>query len=84
MVEKYDNEKARDVFALFNTPLGQKVLGHLDELTVEKSIMPAVQQDGHMAAILMALREGENQMVRKIKAMIKTGGRLEDERRTNG
>lgn len=72
-----NTEISRKFYALFHTPLGQEVLEHLRKQTVDRSTMPNVAADGNAMAMLMSLREGENNLYRQIDRLIKTGERKE-------
>ena len=75
--DSFDTEVARKYFALFQSELGQEVLAHLRKISVEKPTMPQSASDGHSLAMLMSLREGENNIVRQIERFVKNGERKE-------
>jgi hypothetical protein len=60
-----------EIGKFFLTDLGQMTLRHLKRMTVEKSTVPAQANDGVQMAMLMALREGENNVIRKIESYVK-------------
>lgn len=70
------NTVARDIYALFNSELGKRCLQHLEAMTIQKPNLPAGGVDGVSMAMGMSLREGENQLYRKIKMLIRTGERV--------
>lgn len=51
---------------------GQELLSALRKRTIERPIFPAPQADGHAIALMMALREGENNICRWLESLIKT------------
>lgn len=65
--------KALTFMRLFATPDGQAVLRYLEEDTIHKSSLPGQAPDGSFVAIELARREGENEMVRKIKRLMQKG-----------
>lgn len=69
--------KERAFFQLFSSDLGQEVLGYMREDTIEKSTLPARAVDGQAQTNFQNVREGENNLYRKIVAMMKKGQRHE-------
>lgn len=69
-------------YVLFSRGDGKKVLEHLKQRTIEKPTMPGQCGDGQAMAMLMSLREGENNIVRFIESMIKIGEREEAHERS--
>ena len=60
-------------YALFSTPLGQEVLESIRLHTEAKTTLPGQAMDGQAMALLMACREGENNLYRWIKSIIEKG-----------
>lgn len=56
---------------IFKGEFGPTALAALARLTVEKPILQAIQSDGINTTIAMSLREGENNLYRKILSIIK-------------
>lgn len=67
------NRRTADFHAVFGTEAGQRVLGYLREQTIERPICPAQAVDGAAFNALMAIREGENNFYRWIKAQFMKG-----------
>lgn len=57
--------------SVFNTENGKKALKVLEKLTTEKPSLQVMHNDGINTAIAMAMREGENNLYRKILLIIK-------------
>lgn len=75
---KVQNKEMKALFAeVFSTPLGQKVVKHLEKMTIEQNVLQSYQPDGFNTALEMARREGANQLVRQIKALVKGGSENE-------
>ena len=68
-----DKELASVMNTLFSSPTGQLVLDGMRERYEERTTLPAQASDGHALAIMMAVREGENNLYRWIKSMIRKG-----------
>lgn len=65
-----------DAIITFSTPEGQRFLTWLEDQTVNQTTLPtAIFQglDGISVAILQNIREGENNLVRRIRSIIKKG-----------
>lgn len=62
----------------FGTEEGQRVLAYLRADTIEKPNIVNYAHDGQAMANLSFVREGENNLYRKIEAMIKKGKRNHD------
>ena len=56
---------------LFNTPDGQQVLAALKARTLDRPTWPAAEKDGHALALMMAMREGENNLYRTLISLTK-------------
>ena len=56
---------------VFKGEFGPTALSALARLTVEKPTLQAIQSDGVNTTIAMSLREGENNLYRKILSIIK-------------
>lgn len=56
---------------VFKGEIGEKALDALRRLTIEKPSLQNMFPDGVNTAIAMALREGENNLYRKILSIIK-------------
>jgi hypothetical protein len=67
------SRKARAFHQFFTCPLGQEILEFIQEHTESKTTLPNQAADGSAMALLMAVREGENNLYRWIKHMIKKG-----------
>lgn len=83
MDEGAQSEIAQIYYIVFNTEGGKKVLEHLRQRTEEKPTMPQAAGDGQSLAMMMALREGENNLYRYIKSVIKIGERKEEHERSS-
>jgi len=66
-------KRAQRFAALFKTPLGEEVLDDMRQLTIEKSTIPSQAADGMAMAMLMGIREGENNFFRTIRTLIRKG-----------
>lgn len=75
-IAKEESEKAADFQACFATPKGKKVLAHLRAMTIEQPSLPEAAADGVALAMLMSIKEGEKNLVRRIESLIKSGGKL--------
>ena len=53
------------------TPEGQDLLAALRKRTIERPTFPAPQADGQALALMMALREGENNICRWLESLLK-------------
>jgi len=56
---------------IFKGEFGPTALSALARLTVDKPTLQAIQSDGINTTIAMSLREGENNLYRKILSIIK-------------
>lgn len=56
---------------LFSTKDGERVLQALEARTVRRASWPANQSDGHAMALMMAMREGENNLYRYLISLTK-------------
>lgn len=56
---------------LFGTTDGQQILAALKARTVDRASWPASQTDGHAMALMMAMREGENNLYRYLISLTK-------------
>ena len=56
---------------IFKGEFGSTALAALARLTVEKPTLQGIQSDGINTTIAMSLREGENNLYRKILSIIK-------------
>jgi hypothetical protein len=65
--------KAVAIWSLFSTELGQEVLEIIRLHTEAKTTLPSQAADGQAMSILMAVREGENNLYRWIYDMIQKG-----------
>lgn len=72
-VSEAQKQLIADYAACFGTPAGVKVLEDLMGRTIEQPTMPGTALDGTAIQTLMAIREGENNLYRYIKSMIKKG-----------
>ena len=65
-----------DFVSVFTTPQGRRVLKYLRDNTIEKPtfVQPMPGSDGLAMQKGQDLREGENNLVRRIEKMIKQGG----------
>ncbi len=81
--QAFNNEIACTFYALFHTENGKKVIEHLKKMTIERGSFPQAAQDGVMAAMLMSVREGENNLLRQIEVLIRTGEREVNDRGTS-
>lgn len=65
-----------DFVSVFTTPAGRRVLKYLRDNTIERAtfVMPQPGSDGLAMQKGQDLREGENNLVRRIESMIKKGG----------
>lgn len=65
-----------DFVSVFTSPAGRRVLKHLRDNTIEKPtfVQPLPGSDGLAMQKGQDLREGENNLVRRIERMIKQGG----------
>ena len=65
-----------DFVSVFTTPQGRRVLQYLRDNTIEKPtfVQPMPGSDGLAMQKGQDLREGENNLVRRIEKMIKQGG----------
>lgn len=65
-----------DFVSVFTKPAGRRVLAYLRENTIEKPtfVQPLPGSDGLAMQKGQDLREGENNLVRRIEKMIKLGG----------
>lgn len=53
------------------TPEGQELLAALRKRTIERPTFPPPQGDGQTLALMMALREGENNICRWLESLLK-------------
>jgi hypothetical protein len=63
-------EDTAKIQALFNSPLGQEVLAILEKRTVRRACLQQVCPDGQNTAIMMAFRDGENNIYRWIVSQL--------------
>lgn len=65
---------AKKFVATFSNPLGQEVLNHLREHTIE-TILGNMQGDGMASALNLAHLEGQRHTVKYIEQLIKKGSK---------
>ena len=70
---KQAEQDAATLHALFGSELGQRGLEIIRRRTEAVSTLPAQSVDGQAMALLMAVREGENNLYRWITSMTKKG-----------
>jgi hypothetical protein len=72
-MKETENRKAELATArIFNTPDGVILLDYLRSITIEQTNIPQAN-DGGMMSILMGIKEGENNLYRKILLLKKKG-----------
>ncbi len=65
-----------DFVSVFTSEAGRRVLQHLRANTIERPtfVQPGMGSDGLAMQKLQDMREGENNLVRRIERMLKQGG----------
>lgn len=74
--EKVHHDRISDFVSVFTSPAGRRVLKYLRDNTIERPtfVQPGAGSDGRSMQKLQDMREGENNLVRRIETMIKQGG----------
>ncbi len=70
-MQHHENNLAQVAKRVFATKDGEALLNALRQRTVERSSFPASATDGHAMALMMALREGENNICRWLEVLNK-------------
>ena len=74
------NLVARNVLG---NPDGQELMAALRKRTIERPTFPPPQGDGQALALMMALREGENNICRWLESLLKQNEPTQDKKHDN-
>lgn len=76
-----DKQAILDAHKIFSSDEGRRLMEYLQAEFCDESCLPtAIFQglDGVSVAVLMAIRDGENNMIRRLKSMAKKGAKLNE------
>lgn len=75
VVEKSNEQKRVEYLfhCVFSSPQGKEALDYLEQTFLGQPCLPSHAVDGHAMAQLTAFRDGENNMIRRIKNLATKG-----------